>query len=75
MTLKEITAEALKLEPGESEELVALIVDSLDGADPNDLDENSLIEAIRRGEELRSSAVEGIPMEEFVEEFRASRRK
>jgi putative addiction module component (TIGR02574 family) len=75
MTLNEITAEALKLEPDEREELVALILDSLDAADPNDSDEDSLTEAIRRGEELRSGSVEGIPMEEFVEEFRASRRK
>lgn len=75
MTLNQITAEALKLEPDEREKLVALILDSLDGADPNDSDEDSLTEAIRRGEELRSGAFEGIPMEEFVEEFRASRRK
>jgi hypothetical protein len=52
-----------------------MILDSLGGADPNDSDEDSLTEAIRRGDELWSGAVKGIPEEEFMREIRAMRAK
>ncbi len=48
-----------------------MILESLDGADPNDSNEDSLTEAIRRGEELRSGKVKGVSAEEFLAEFRA----
>ena len=65
----------MTLDEGDRAHLAALILDSLDGADPNDSDEDSLTEAKRRGEELRSGAVKGIPEEEFMAEFRALRVK
>jgi putative addiction module component (TIGR02574 family) len=75
MKLSEIEAAVMKLDEGDRADLAAMILDSLDGADPNDSDEDSLTEAKRRGEELRSGAVNGIPEEEFMAEFRALRAK
>lgn len=75
MKLSEISALAMTLDEGDRADLAALILDSLDGADPNDSDEDSLTEAKCRGEELRSGAVKGIPEEEFMAEFRAMRAK
>lgn len=75
MKLSEISALAMTLDEGDRADLAALILDSLDGADPNDSDEDSLTEAKRRGEELRSGAVIGIPEEEFMAEFRAMRAR
>lgn len=75
MKLSEISALAMTLDEGDRADLAALILDSLDGADPNDSDEDSLTEAKRRGEELRSGAVIGIPEEEFMADFRAMRAK
>ncbi len=75
MKLSEIEAAVMKLDEGERADLAAMILDSLDGADPNDSDEDSLIEAMRRGEELRSGKVQGIPEEKLMEEFRAMRAK
>lgn len=75
MKLSEISALAMTLDEGDRADLAALILDSLDGADPNDSDEDSLTEAKRRGEELKSGAVKGIPEEEFMAEFRAMRAR
>ena len=75
MKLSEISALAMTLDEGDRADLAALILDSLDGADPNDSDEDSLTEAKRRGEELRSGTVKGIPEKEFMAEFRALRVK
>jgi putative addiction module component (TIGR02574 family) len=75
MKLSEIEAAVMKLDEGDRADLAAMILDSLDGADPNDSDQDSLTEAKRRGEELRSGAVKGIPEEEFMAEFRALRAK
>jgi hypothetical protein len=75
MKLSEISALAMTLDEGDRADLAALILDSLDGADPNDSDEDSLTEAKRRGEELGSGAVIGIPEEEFMAEFRAMRAR
>jgi hypothetical protein len=73
MKLSEISALAMSLDEGDRADLAALILDSLDGADPNDSDENSLTEAIRRGDELWSGAVKGIDKEDFLNEFRVLR--
>jgi len=75
MKLSEIGAEAMKLNEGDRADLAAMLLDSLEGADPNDSDEDSLTEAKRRSEELWSGAVKGIPEEEFMEEFRVMRAK
>jgi hypothetical protein len=75
MKLSEIGIEVMKLNEGDRADLAAMILDSLGGADPNDSDEDSLTEAIRRGDELWSGAVKGIPEEEFMREIRAMRAK
>ncbi len=75
MKVAEIGAEALKLGIGERADLAALILDSLEGADPNDSDEDSLTEAVRRGDELRSGVVQGIAEREFMAQVRASRAR
>ncbi len=60
MELAEIEVQVMKLSEEDRADLAARIWDSLDGADPNDSDEDSLTEAIRRGEELWSGAVVGL---------------
>jgi hypothetical protein len=75
MRATEIGAEALKLGAGERADLAALILDSLEGADPNDSDEDSLTEAVRRGDELRSGVVQGIAEQDFMDGIRASRAR
>jgi putative addiction module component (TIGR02574 family) len=75
MKFSEIGIEAMKLSEGDRADLAAMILDSLGGADPNDSDGDSLTEAIRRGDELWSGAVKGIPEEEFMREIRAMRAK
>ncbi len=73
MKLAEIEKEVMKLSEEERVDLAAMIWESLDGADPNDSDEDSLTEAKRRSEELWSGAVKGISKEELFSEIRASR--
>jgi putative addiction module component (TIGR02574 family) len=73
MELAEIEVQVMKLSEEDRADLAAMIWDSLDGADPNDSDEDSLTEAIRRGEELWSGAVVGLSKEELLNEIRASR--
>lgn len=75
MKVAEIGEEAMKLDEEERAELAYMILESLDGADPNDSDEDSLTESIRRGEELRSGKVKGVSAEELLAEFRAERAK
>lgn len=75
MGLSELQAEVLKLTAEERVQLVGSILDSLPGADPNDSDQDSLAEAIHRGEELKSGKVNGLSEDELMSEFRAARRK
>ncbi len=74
MKLEEIGTEALKLDELERAELIDLLKDSLEGADPNDSDEDSLTEAIRRGEDLWSGKVRGLTKEELFAGIRAERQ-
>jgi len=75
MKLSEIGIEVMKLNEGDRADLAAMILDSLGGADPNDSDEDSLTEAIRRGDELWSGAVKGLTKEELLNDIRASRSR
>lgn len=75
MKLAEIGVEVMKLGEWDRAELAAMILDSLDGADPNDSDDDSLTEAIRRGDELKSGTMDGIGEREFMEGFRALRAR
>lgn len=73
MDAARIGAEALKLSPEDRAELAAMIVASLDDADPNDAGGGSLEEARARGAQVRSGEVEPIAEEEFLAEFQARR--
>ncbi len=64
MGVTEIKDLALSLEGEDREELAALLVHSLDSADPHDSDEDSLTEARRRSEEISSGKV--VPLSEDV---------
>ena len=75
MSITEIRDEALRLDEEDRAELVASILESLDGADPNDSDEDSLAEARRRGEELASGDVKGLSEEECLADIRSSRNR
>jgi hypothetical protein len=73
MQAAEINEAALQLSDEEKTNLVVLILDSLGGADPNDSDDDSLSEAIRRGDEIRSGSVDPIPEAEFMKLVRSDR--
>ena len=75
MGVAEIQEEAMKLDDWDRAELAGKILDSLGGADPGDDDADSLAEAIRRGEELKSGKVQPISKDELFDEFRKSRGK
>ncbi len=75
MELSEIGAEVMKLDEADRAELAGMILDSLEGADPNDSDEDSLTEAKRRGEELWSGKVAGLGKDEFLDEVRSARNR
>jgi putative addiction module component (TIGR02574 family) len=73
MQVKELEAAALELSDEEKSNLVSTILNSFDSPDPHDSDENSLTEAIRRGDEIRSGALAAIPEKEFMDEIRSLR--
>ena len=73
MSVTEIRDQLLSLGQADRAELIGWVIDSLEGADPNDSNQDSLTEAIVRGKELESGAVEAVPKEEFLDEIRRSR--
>jgi hypothetical protein len=74
--MTEIGAKALKLNEEPRADLLSLLLDGFGGPDPHDAPGgDSLSEAIRRGDELKSGVVTGIPEDEFMGEIRASRGK
>ncbi len=75
MSIDEIREKALKLSEEERSELVAALLDSLSGADPNDFDADSLSEARHRGEAIVSGEVKGLSEEECLGDIRASRQQ
>lgn len=75
MSITEIHDAALKLNEEDRSDLLAVLLDSLDGADPNDSNDDSLTEARRRGEELASGKVKGMTEKELMDEIRASRTR
>lgn len=73
MSVAEITTQLLQLSVEDRAEITGQLLDSLDAADPNDFDSDSLTEAIRRSEELKQGIVQPITEEELwrsVNEFR-----
>ena len=75
MSITEIREEVLRLSEADRADLVGALIDTLDGADPNDSGQDSLTEARIRGEELAMGKVQGVSKDEFLEEFRNSRSK
>jgi putative addiction module component (TIGR02574 family) len=73
MGVSELQAAALKLSEEERADLIGSILDSLPGPDPNDANQDSLTEAILRGEDLKSGQVKGLTEDELLSEIRASR--
>lgn len=75
MSITEIRDEVLRLDEGDRAELVASILESLNGADPNDSNEDTLTEARRRGEELASGDVKGLSEKDCLADIRSSRNR
>ena len=70
MTVEQITAEALNLPTEVRAELVERLATSLDTAELTEIDKRWAAEAKRRGDELLSGQVQGIPGEEVFAETR-----
>jgi hypothetical protein len=70
LTLEQLTAEAMQL-PVELRVLLAdRLVESLDSAEPDDIQRLWAAEAIRRRDEVRSGRVKSIPGEQVLEDVR-----
>ncbi len=70
LTLEQLTAEAMQL-PLESRALLAYrLVESLDSAEPDEIQRLWTTEAIRRRDEVRSGRVQSIPGERVLDEVR-----
>lgn len=70
LTLEQLTAEAMQL-PLESRALLAdRLVESLDSAEPDEIQRLWTTEAIRRRDEIRSGRVESMPGEQVLDEVR-----
>ncbi len=70
MSIDQLTAEALALPTEDREALAYTLLDSVPAKDEPEFDEDFLRELHRRGEELDSGAVQGIPHEEVMREAR-----
>ena len=75
LTLEQLTAEAMQL-PVESRIVLAdKLVESLDCAEPDNIQRLWTAEAIRRRDEVRSGEVKTIPGEQVLEEIRHRYRR
>ena len=73
MSIAEIQKMALTMNEEDRVELAASLLDSLDGADPNDAGQDSLTEARQRSEEWSSGKVQALTEDELMAEMRAMR--
>jgi putative addiction module component (TIGR02574 family) len=70
LTLEQLAKEALQL-PAESRALLAdKLVESLDFAEPDDIQKLWAAESVRRRDEIRSGKVKAIPGEDVIAEVR-----
>lgn len=70
LTLEQLTAEAMRL-PVESRVLLAdRLVESLDSAEGDDIQQLWTAEAIRRRDEVRTGRVQSAPGEQVLDEVR-----
>jgi len=74
MTLDELKAEALRLNPGERAELASELLVSLDALSESEIEKLWLEEAVRRDAELDSGAARAIPADEVFAAARARLR-
>jgi len=72
MSAADLREQLLKLSEEERVELTALLIESLEGADPNDADQDSLAEARKRGEEIASREVQPLNEDECLGDIRVS---
>lgn len=77
MLAAEITELVKKLDYGDRAELAGLLIESLDGEDFEDEDEeaDSVTIALRRSEEMKSGRDPGISLEELMAGVQACRAK
>jgi hypothetical protein len=73
MSATELTALVLQLDESERSQLMDVLLDSFDAADPNDNDLDSASEAIARSQELGSGAVTPMSESDFWASVRADR--
>ena len=74
MTIDELKAEALRLNPGERAELASELLVSLDALSESEIEKLWLEEAVRRDAELDSDAARSIPADEVFAAARARLR-
>jgi hypothetical protein len=74
MTIDELKAEALRLNPGERAELASELLVSLDALSESEIEKLWLEEAVRRDEDLDSGAARSIPADEVIAAARARLR-
>ena len=75
MIAPSIRQEILSMDDEDRAEIIGLLLESMDGADPNDANLDSVSEAILRSEELDSGVVQALSQEEFWRSIRAGRGK
>ncbi|MGH8282470.1 MAG: addiction module protein [Gammaproteobacteria bacterium] len=69
-TLKQIAQEALQLTPSQRAELADFLVESLNSAEPDEIQRLWIAEANKRLAEIRSGEIQAIPGEEVLAETR-----
>jgi putative addiction module component (TIGR02574 family) len=74
-SVEELARLAMSLPREAREQLVDILVESLDADEPGPFDQLWLDEAKRRRDEIRSGCVQGIPGEEALQRVRDSLRK
>ena len=70
MSVEEITAQAIKLEPSARAALADKLIESLESEEPDEIQRLWSAEALRRRDEIRSGQVKAIPGDEVVQEVR-----
>lgn len=74
MSIDELKAEALRLDPEARADLARELLASLDGLSGDEVEKLWIDEAIRRDEELDSGAARAYPADEVLDRARARRK-
>ena len=70
MIATELQAQLLALDEDSQVETAGWLMNLIGGADPSDHGENSLTEAMARGQELSAGKVQGLTREQFCDQLR-----